>query len=144
MRRQILTGCALAVVLTAGTATALATADDAARGNGCPRDPIASRNVYEALAAARRLLIHGKTVTVQGSTTTLTTRNTHIRAVVRLAREEPAVPGANALRRVATARCGQAVAQASWGIDIWYAAKLASSAHSMEFVVKTESGWKRF
>jgi hypothetical protein len=113
----------------------------------CPSAPVAGfGTVDEAIAAARRLRISGKTITTQGRRHRLTPKNSPVLEVVQLAPDggRP-LPGAAQLRRIATRRCGKTLAAAAWAVVINYPfVQIAASSEEISFVVKTKRGWKAF
>jgi len=100
-------------------------------------------DIDEVIPAARKLLIRGS-VTVQGTTTKLTPKNSPILNVVILARTAKPLPGAAALRATASKRCGSETAQASWAVTISVPELMADSSIRLAFLVKTKYGWRRY
>src|SRR3984893_6535842 len=144
-REMSFVGAGLAAV--AVTAAFVAPAFGASRETSrtvanCPKHVISSASVYEALIAARHLIIDGKTITTGGVTRRLTVQNTPIHAIVSLAPQPDPVAGAAALKKIAVRRCGGRVASASWGVEIYYGVvAVLSAAANQAFVVKTQNGW---
>ena len=84
-------------------------------------------------------------ITVTAERFTSTIQNTPIHAIVSLASEPDPVAGAAALKKIAVRRCGERVASASWGVEIYYTeAPMASAAANQSFVVKTPNGWRAY
>jgi hypothetical protein len=142
---------ALILVGASGAAAALAIGQSPSAPPGsatCPKGVVAAHaTLDDAIVAARRLLINGQTVTSQGETVRLTPRNTPLLAVARVfpAGHRPAVPGAEALRRLAERRCGAATARQSWAVVINYTyGSVASNNVWTWYLVQTRSGWKRY
>ena len=99
-----------------------------------------------AIAAARRLLIVGRTVHVQGRKHRLTPANQPILAAIELA-SDIVVSGTSStrLRRIAAQRCGREVAAKTWALVIGNPFTLvASNSIRIAFVVKTASGWRTY
>ena len=119
----------------------------AASAGRCPSGSIAGfGTVDEALVAARRLLISGKTISNQGRRHRLTPKNSPVLAIVELAPGSGRpLPGADGLRRIAARRCGTTLASAAWAVTVDYAfAQIAGSSPSVSFLVKTTRGWRAF
>jgi hypothetical protein len=118
------------------------------RSSTCPRHVrFPAGNIDDAVAAARRLLIEGHTVTSQGVVHRLTAKNTPILAAVELAPLGAAkpIPGASALRRQAASRCGASTARSAWAIVIDYPLiQIAAQSVRVSFVVRTDDGWRTF
>jgi hypothetical protein len=120
-----------------------AVSEESQASSKCPAKVVSSSNAFDALAAVRRLLIDGQSITSQGVTRKVTVTNTAIQALVQLAPQPNSVAGAVALRKRATKRCGARVAASSWGVQLFYAeAPMASAAPGTSFIVKTKSGWR--
>jgi uncharacterized protein YjhX (UPF0386 family) len=130
-----------------GWATARRTHDERVAAVRCPAGGVAGfGTVDEAIAAARRLRISGKTISSQGHTYRLTPKNSPVLEVVQLAPDggRP-LPGAAELRRIATRRCGKKLAAAAWAVAINIPfVQIAASSEEVAFVVKTTRGWKAF
>jgi hypothetical protein len=142
----------LSVVVTANGVVAASSSGsrDAITQDGsaekCPVRPVPPLygQLDEVVAAARKLLIRG-TVTAQGRTIKLTTKNSPIYAAVVLARTGGTpFPGLRELRAAAAKRCGAATMEASWAIKIGVPALLIDSSARTVFLIKTRSGWKAY
>ncbi len=140
--------------MVAVAAAALSTSSGAAlRGpatsQACPVDPVPSSSAVEAMEAVKKLLIDGQTITAGGITRKLTTKNTFVYAIVRLApASDPyagPVAGAATLRAVASKRCGAKLAAQSWGVEMYYSVvNMLSASRGRSFVVKTRHGWRAY
>jgi hypothetical protein len=114
----------------------------------CPRGHLASLgSVDQAIEAARRRLVDGRTVETQGGRRRLNRSNVLVNAVVGLWSygDGETVAGTLALRREAEARCGARIAARSWAISLEYTVSLlAGDNESLVFLVHTRAGWRHF
>jgi hypothetical protein len=137
---------ALGAIVTAAVLAGSPAGVAAARN--CPRE-VASRpaSIGAVIGAARRLLITGRTVDVQGRTYRL---NVHDNAIVAVVNLGPIPAGMNApdpraYRQLAAARCGRRTAARSWAVVWTYPQTIvASFGIRVDFVVLTKRGWRSY
>jgi hypothetical protein len=147
-RRSLRLIAAVALGATGAAALLAGSPARAAAAQNCPREvALRSASIDAVMGAARRLLIIGRTVDVQGHTYRLNLRDNAIVALVDL-RAIPSgmsAPDPRAYRRLAAARCGARTAAGSWAV-VWNFPQtiIASLSIRVDFVVLTKHGWQSY
>ena len=149
MTRWLSTGWVLAVVsaLAAASFVVESTTAAATTARRCPAGingrTVRPASVDRVLAIARRVVIDHKIENNQGRITRRTAANypvievTELSAVLRL-------PGAESLRRLASARCGSETAQFAWAVIFTDTQSVLCCIREIVFVVHVKDGWKVF
>jgi hypothetical protein len=114
----------------------------------CPREVVSRpASIDTVIGVARRLLIVGRTVDVQGHAYRLNVRDNAIVAVVDLDAIPAGMnaPDPRAYRQLAAARCGRRTAVSSWAVVWNYPQTIAASfGIRIDFVVLTNRGWRSY
>jgi hypothetical protein len=113
----------------------------------CPSD-VTALSVRPALvdgviAAARRVVLDHKTENNQGRITRRTATNFPVLEVVQFS-DLPPLPGSSSLLRLATARCGKAVAHWAWAVVFTDTQSPVCCLREVVFVVRIRTGWRVF
>jgi hypothetical protein len=131
----------VSVVLAAGLSGA--SVGGIASASPCPRQAVAAPAPIEGVVrAARRLLPRVYQLTNQQGRVRITRANTEILEVVFLSPYQRRLAGAEALRRVARARCGRSIADRSWAVGVYFTDLTVADNLSFAFLTKTPRGWR--
>ena len=149
MARWLSTGRVLAVVAALAAASFVVESTTAARTTArrCPSGvngrTVRPVSVNGVLAAARRVVIDHKSENNQGRITRRTAANYPVIEVTELS-AVPRLPGAESLKRLASARCGSETAQFAWAVIFTDTQSVLCCIREIVFVVHVKNGWKVF
>ena len=127
----------------------MSVSESADQRTSCPKGVLVDESertpITDALRAAQRLLAR-QTISSQGTVYHLTPRNAPIdyiqQLVVNTSITDQNLPGLVGLHRAAAARCGEAIARASWALHFALPVAIIAGEGGYPFLVKTKAGWR--